>query len=172
MKLRSLITETPNWPKDGINFLDITPILENPRAFIHCVNQFANYAKDNQVTSLVAVESRGFPFAAGIANEIRLPLVLARKPNKLPRPVYSHSYVTEYSTDTIEIKESAHVGNRPLIIDDLLATGGTANAVAELLKNNFNISQIFCGVVINLSFLPGAELLKQNQIELKCLETY
>jgi adenine phosphoribosyltransferase len=170
MNLKSIITETPNWPSEGINFLDITPILENPAVFDYCVDQFITLAKS--ATSIVAVESRGFPLGAVIANRLSIPLVLVRKPNKLPRPVYSESYVTEYSTDTLEIKQSANIGTHPMIIDDLLATGGTVNAVVTLLKKNFNPVSISCGVIINLSFLPGEQLLRDLQIDLMSLETY
>jgi adenine phosphoribosyltransferase len=125
-----------------------------------------------QSSSIVAIESRGFPIGAVLAQQLKLPLVLVRKPNKLPRPVYSQSYTTEYSTDSVEIKQSANVRDYPLIVDDLLATGGTVTAAADLLKNNFAVNLVRCAVIINLSFLPGAELLKQNQIELLSLETY
>jgi adenine phosphoribosyltransferase len=170
MNLKSIITETPDWPNEGINFLDITPILENPSVFDYCVDQFITFAKS--ATSIVAVESRGFPLGAVVANRLAIPLVLVRKPNKLPRPVYSESYITEYSTDTLEIKQSAKIGTHPLIIDDLLATGGTVNAVATLLKKNFNPIQITCGVIINLSFLPGEQMLRDLQVDLMSLETY
>ena len=170
MNLKSIITETPDWPTAGVNFLDITPILENPAVFDYCVDQFVGVAKT--ATSIVAVESRGFPLGAVIANRLSIPLILVRKPNKLPRPVYTESYTTEYSTDTLEIKQSADVGSHPIIIDDLLATGGTVRAVVELLKKNFNPTQIACGVIINLSFLPGEQLLKDHQVNLMSLETY
>jgi adenine phosphoribosyltransferase len=170
MNLKSIITETPNWPTAGVNFLDITPILENPSVFDYCVDQFVATAQT--ATSIVAVESRGFPIGAVLANRLALPLVLVRKPGKLPGAVYSESYVTEYSTDTVEIKQTANVGTRPMIIDDLLATGGTVRAVVTLLKKNFDPTQITCGVIINLSFLPGEQLLRDLQVNLTSLETY
>jgi len=170
MNLKNIITETANWPTEGINFLDITPILENPAVFDYCVDQFIALAKS--ATSIVAVESRGFPLGAVLANRLSIPLVLVRKPNKLPRPVYSESYVTEYSTDTLEIKQSSNIGTHPLIIDDLLATGGTVNAVVTLLKKNFNPVQVSCGVIVNLSFLPGEQLLRDLQVEVMSLATY
>ena len=170
MNLKSIITETPNWPSEGVNFLDITPILENPSVFDYCVDQFVGVAKT--ATSIVAIESRGFPIGAVLANRLGIPLVLVRKPGKLPGALYSESYTTEYSTDTLEIKQSANIGTHPMIIDDLLATGGTVNAVVTLLKKNFNPVSISCGVIINLSFLPGEQLLRDNQIDLTSLETY
>ena len=170
MNLKSIITETPNWPSEGVNFLDITPILENPSVFDYCVDQFVGVAKT--ATSIVAIESRGFPIGAVLANRLGIPLVLVRKPGKLPGALYSESYTTEYSTDTLEIKQSANIGTHPMIVDDLLATGGTVNAVVTLLKKNFNPVSISCGVIINLSFLPGEQLLRDNQIDLTSLETY
>lgn len=170
MNLKNIITETADWPKPGVNFLDITPILENAQVFDWCIDQFVAVAKS--ATSVVAIESRGFPIGAVLANRLGIPLVLVRKPGKLPGAVYSESYTTEYSTDTLEIKQSSPVGTHPMIIDDLLATGGTVSAVATLLKNNFDPVRIICGVIINLSFLPGEQLLKQNQIDLISLETY
>jgi len=170
MNLKNIITETADWPRPGVNFLDITPILENPAVFDYCVNQLVAHAQG--ATSIVAVESRGFPLGAVVANRLGIPLVLVRKPGKLPRPVYSESYVTEYSTDTLEIKQSSNIGTHPIVIDDLLATGGTVTAVVTLLKKNFDPIRITCGVIINLSFLPGEQLLRLNQVEVKSLETY
>ena len=170
MNLKNIITETANWPRTGVNFLDITPILENPSVFDWCIDQFVSVS--GSATSIVAVESRGFPLGAVVANRLGIPLVLVRKPGKLPGAVYSESYATEYSTDTVEIKQSANVGTHPMIIDDLLATGGTVNAVVTLLKNNFDPIRISCGVIINLSFLPGEQLLRLNQVDLTSLETY
>jgi adenine phosphoribosyltransferase len=170
MNLKNIITETADWPRPGINFLDITPILENPRVFDYCVDQFIMVAKS--ATSIVAVESRGFPLGAVMANRLAIPLILVRKPNKLPRPVYAESYVTEYSTDTLEIKQTSNVGTHPLIVDDLLATGGTVNAVVTLLKKNFDPVSITCGVIINLGFLPGEQLLQNSQVEVMSLVTY
>ena len=172
MNLKSIIPVVPNWPKPGVNFLDITPILENSDAFAYCTNQIVKHIHSVNATSIVAVESRGFPFAAAAAHVSRLPMVLARKPNKLPGAVYQQSYNTEYSTDTIEIKQTALVGPRPIIIDDLLATGGTIVAVTKLLRKNFTIDQVTAAVVINLKFLPGHDVLATNSIKLFSLEEY
>lgn len=172
MNLKSIIPIVPDWPKPGVNFLDITPILENPDAFSYCTEQIVNYIRSVDATSIVAVESRGFPFAAAAAHVSGLPMLLARKPNKLPGAVYQQSYDTEYSTDTIEIKQTAQVGSRPIIIDDLLATGGTILAVAELLRKNFTVDQVTAAVVINLKFLSGHDVLATNSIRLFSLEDY
>ena len=172
MNLKSIIPVVPNWPKPGVNFLDITPILENSDAFSYCTEQIVKHIHSVNATSIVAVESRGFPFAAAATHVSGLPMILARKPNKLPGEVYQQSYDTEYSTDTIEIKQTAQVGVRPIIIDDLLATGGTILAVAELLRKNFTVDQVTAAVVINLKFLPGHNVLDTNSVRLFSLEDY
>jgi adenine phosphoribosyltransferase len=172
MNLKLIIPSIPNWPQPGVDFLDITPVLETPSAFAHCVEWLVKCVQDSGATSLVAMESRGFPFAAAAAHAVNLPLILARKPNKLPRPVYAKTYNTEYSTDCVEIKISAPVGARPLVIDDLLATGGTIQAVSELLTCDFGVEQVSAAVIVNLKFLPGESVLKQNSIQLFSLEDY
>ena len=172
MNLKSIIPVVPNWPKPGVNFLDITPILENSNAFSYCTEQIVKHIHSVNATSIVAVESRGFPFAAAAAHVSGLPMVLARKPNKLPGAVYQQSYNTEYSTDAIEIKQTAQVGSRPIIIDDLLATGGTIVAVAKLLRKNFTVDQVTAAVVIDLKFLSGHDVLDTNSIKLFSLEEY
>jgi adenine phosphoribosyltransferase len=172
MNLKLIIPTISNWPRPGVNFLDITPVLETPAAFAHCVEWLIRCVQESNATSLVAMESRGFPFAAAVAHQINLPLILARKPNKLPRPVYAKSYTTEYSIDSVEIKISAPVGARPLVVDDLLATGGTIQAVSELLSCDFAVEQVSAAVIVNLKFLPGESVLNQNSIQLFSLEDY
>jgi len=172
MNLKLIIPTIPNWPQPGVNFLDITPVLETPSAFAHCTDWLIRCAQSAGATSLVAMESRGFPFAAAAAHAANLPLILARKPGKLPRPVYAKTYNTEYSTDTVEIKISAPVGARPLVVDDLLATGGTIQAVSELLTCDFAVDQVAAAVIVNLKFLPGESVLNQNSIRLFSLEDY
>lgn len=172
MNLKSIIPVIANWPRPGVNFLDITAVLENPAAFAYCVDWLTDTARQHQATSLVAVESRGFPFAAAAAKILNIPLVLARKPNKLPGAVFAQSYRTEYSTDTIEIKQSSPVGTRPLIVDDLLATGGTMAAVSDLLNTNFGVVHVAGAVIVDLKFLAGHQLLNNRNIEVFALETY
>jgi adenine phosphoribosyltransferase len=172
MNLKLIIPTIPNWPRPGVDFLDITPVLETPAAFTYCVEWLTRCAQEAEATSLVAMESRGFPFAAAVAYATNLPLILARKPNKLPRPVYAKNYDTEYSTDCVEIKISAPMGARPLVIDDLLATGGTIQAVSELLTSNFSVDQVSAAVIVNLKFLPGESVLNKNSIRLFSLEDY
>ena len=172
MNLKSIIPTVTDWPKPGVNFLDITPVLENPKAFAHCTKWLINCVRSCGATSLVAMESRGFPFAASVAHATNLPLILARKSGKLPGPVYQKIYATEYSTDILEIKQSSPVGARPLVIDDLLATGGTIQAVSELLTGNFSVEQVSAAVIVNLKFLSGQTVLSQKSIQLFSLEDY
>ena len=172
MSLKDCIPIVPNWPKPGVNFLDITGILENPRAFAETTNWLTAQIKKHNATSVVAVESRGFPLAAVSAKALGLPLVLARKKDKLPGEVFTKTYNTEYSQDSISIKQSSSVGNRPYVVDDILATGGTALAAVELLKDNWAIDKLAVGVVISLEFLPGRSNLNTKQIHIDTLLTY
>jgi len=172
MDLKNCIPVVPDWPVPGVNFLDITGILENPRAFAQTTNWLTSQVRAFDATSIVAIESRGFPLAAVAAKALGLPLVLARKKDKLPGKVFTKTYDTEYSKDSISIKQSSPVGNRPYIVDDILATGGTALAAAELLKENWAIEQTACGIIISLEFLPGRQQLANNQIHLDTLLNY
>ena len=172
MNLKSLIPTVPDWPLPGVNFLDITAVLENPRAFAYCISTLGQYCSNWSVTSLIAVESRGFPFASALAIQLGLPLILARKHGKLPGAVYSQTYSTEYSQDQIEIQQSSLLGSRPVIVDDLLATGGTILAVADLVRQNFSVDSVQAVTVINLSFLPGHQALKDAGIAYQAVEVY
>jgi adenine phosphoribosyltransferase len=172
MNLKQFITSVPNWPKPGVNFLDITPLLENPAAFDYCTEWLVDQIRNTGATSVVAVESRGFIFGSAAARLAQVPLVLVRKAGKLPGDVYNVTYDTEYSTDTLEIKTTANPGTDPLVIDDLLATGGTFIAVNNLLRQNFNVSTVSAASIINLAFLPGAVNLTNNNIAYVSLETY
>jgi adenine phosphoribosyltransferase len=112
----------------------------------------------------VAVESRGFVFAAPVARQLGLPLILVRKRGKLPGTTVQHSYQTEYSTDTIEMHPHAPVGTHPLIVDDLLATGGTIMAAAHLIRSQWSNTTISAAVIINLQNLPGGTALTADRI--------
>ena len=172
MDLKKLIPVIPDWPKAGVDFLDVTALLEDPAAFSYCTSWLVENIHQIGATSLIAVESRGFPFAAAAARLAHIPLILARKAGKLPGKVYSESYTTEYSTDTIEIKAGSHPGTHPIIVDDLLATGGTVTAVARLLRKNFKTDNVFAATVINLQFLSGTSVLALNNINYTSLVTY
>jgi adenine phosphoribosyltransferase len=110
--------------------------------------------------------------AAVSAKALGLPLVLARKKDKLPGAVFTKTYDTEYSQDSISIKQSSNIGSRPYIVDDILATGGTALAAADLIRTNWNIDECACGIIISLEFLPGRQQLVDHRIHLDTLLNY
>lgn len=165
-----LIMDVPNFPKMGVNFKDITPILSHPEAFRsltgHFVDQIAplrSGAKD----CLVAIESRGFLFACAMAPVLEMPVVLARKPGKLPRKTASYTYELEYGSDTIEIHADAITpGEEVFIIDDVLATGGTAHAV-ETLCLNMGAQVKSHHFLMELSFLEGGQKLSAPYYTMK-----
>ena len=172
MNLKEYIPVVPNWPKPGVNFLDISGITINPLAMSYCVERLVKCITDNDITSIVAVDSRGFLFAGAAGIQSATPVVLARKKGKLPGECYSHTYATEYSTDTVELQKNTVLGARPLIMDDLLATGGTILAVNYLIKQNFTVESVFAAVVINLKFLPGEKQLADHSILLTSIVNY
>lgn len=167
-ELKKKIPVHKDWPKPGINFIDINGIITDPLAYDTCIDWLKSLAFKRSPTSIVAIESRGFLFGSPIAQSLKLPLIIVRKPNKLPGQLKTISYGTEYSTDMLSIQANAPVGDRPLIVDDLLATGGTIIAVKKLL----GLDKINAGVIINLSFLPGLKNLKENNISCDALISY
>ncbi len=133
--IASAIRPIPDFPKKGIVFRDITTLLTSPQAFQAACDRMAEAARGLGATSIVAIESRGFLFGAPLAVALKLPLVIVRKPGKLPGKVVREEYTLEYGTDALEIQEDAlKRGDRAVIIDDLLATGGTARAAALLTQ--------------------------------------
>ena len=166
--LKKQIPIYKDWPKPGINFIDINGILVNPLAFNECVEWLKNIVWNKGATSIVAIESRGFVFGSPVAAQLKIPLVLVRKPNKLPGELKTITYDTEYSTDSLSIQANAPIGKNPLIIDDLLATGGTILAVKKLLE----VDKVNAAVIIELSFLLGHKLLIDNGISCNSLIQY
>ena len=159
LDLKSQIPTFTDWPRPGVNFLDVGALLASPELMQQITQWFALTAEIHRATSLVAVESRGFLFAAPASVYAKVPLILARKPGKLPGECVSFRYDTEYSTDCLEIQQHAPVGTRPLIIDDVLATGGTACAVANMLANNWDTESVAVSTLIELGFLSGRQRL-------------
>ncbi|MBU3693352.1 MAG: adenine phosphoribosyltransferase [Rhodocyclaceae bacterium] len=155
MDLKAIIPVVPDFPRAGVGFLDITAVLHHPPAYDWCVAQLAGFAQARGASSVVAVESRGFLFGAPVAQRLGLPLVVARKPGKLPGAVHGITYETEYSVDELQVQHHAPLGQRPWVVDDVLATGGTLLAVAALLERDFDVSPAGAGVVVSLEFLPG-----------------
>src|SRR3989338_2530402 len=135
MDLTKVIRTIPNWPKPGIMFRDITTLLQNPEAFAYCIQQFKEHYQTKKITKIAGIESRGFIFGAALAYEMHLPFVLIRKKGKLPAETVAQEYQLEYGTNTIEVhKDAIEKGDQVLIIDDLIATGGTMGAACKLVE--------------------------------------
>ena len=162
MNLKDFIRSIPDYPKKGILFRDITTLIKNERAFTECINQIVERSKKFQFNKIGAVESRGFVFASAISYILNKPFIMLRKKNKLPSEVYSVDFELEYGSATIEMhKDSVDEKDKVLIIDDLIATGGTAEAAAKLIKISKGEVAGFI-FVINLFDLPGNNLLKKK----------
>jgi adenine phosphoribosyltransferase len=159
MDLTPFIRDVPDFPKPGIMFKDITPLLRSPQALDYVSHALAEPFLHAGITSVVAIESRGFIFGTGVARVLGAGLVPVRKPGKLPWKTRTYEYTLEYGSGVLEIHDDALVaGDRALIIDDVLATGGTAAAAAYLVRElGATIAGI--GMVIELSFLNGREKL-------------
>lgn len=151
MKLEDLdksIRRVPDFPKPGILFYDITSILVNPDAFRFCINQMLEIYKNSNFDAVAAVESRGFIFAAPFAEKLGIPLILIRKKGKLPGETYQASYALEYGTATIEVhKADVKKGQKILVVDDLIATGGTLGASKNVLEQGGAVVTDFFGVI-------------------------
>ena len=162
MNLKDYIRSIPDYPKKGILFRDITTLLENEKAYYSCINQLAKLSKKYQINKIAAIESRGFVFASTLSYLLKKPLVLLRKKNKLPGKKISINFKLEYGTSTIEMhKNSIKKNDSILIIDDLIATGGTAEAGAKLVEKSSGIVAGFI-FVINLFDLGGRKLLEDK----------
>lgn len=157
MDLDKVIRKVPNFPKPGILFYDITSIFTNPEAFQFVLDQMDKLYKDTQIDGVIAIESRGFLLGAPFALKRSLPLVLARKGGKLPGDTIARSYSLEYGEASLEIHTSDLTpGKKWLIVDDLIATGGTLRAVAEMVENQgAEVAGIFS--IIGLTFLNYME---------------
>ncbi|MBN2656466.1 MAG: adenine phosphoribosyltransferase [Spirochaetales bacterium] len=162
--LDDVIRKVPDFPKPGILFYDITSIMMNPGAFKWVLDKMAEVYSSRSIGAVAAVESRGFIFAAPLAERLGLPLILVRKAGKLPGETIKKSYELEYGEATIEIhKADIPVGKNVLIVDDLLATGGTLKAAADLLKEGgAEVTDVFS--VIGLPFLNFDEVLEGYNI--------
>lgn len=160
MSLETFIRNVPDFPKPGINFLDFSPLLEDPKLFKETVESLAKSCSHLQFDKLIAIESRGFILGAALAQHMERGFVMVRKKGKLPGKTHSHSYDLEYGSDTLEILEhSLEKGEKVLIIDDVLATGGTAQAT-ETLVNKVGAQVTGFLFLIELSFLKGREKLQ------------
>lgn len=159
LNLESRIRTVPHFPKEGIMFKDITPLLQDPKAVHYVIGKFAEHYQHKQIDAVACAESRGFIFGAMLAYELSVPFVPLRKPGKLPYKTIRQDFETEYSTDAFEMHiDAVEKGQNVLVIDDLLATGGTAKAAADLIeKMGGNV--VGLAFVIELSYLHGREKL-------------
>lgn len=163
-EIHALIKDVPDFPKPGIVFKDITPLLAHPRGFAATIEHLATHAEGQRADAILAIESRGFIFGAALAREINLPMHLVRKRGKLPRDVISMEYELEYGFDQVEVHTDAiEPGRRYLVVDDLIATGGTAGAVVKLVEQQ-RAEIAACLFVIELTFLNGRELLGDHKV--------
>ena len=162
MDLKNYIRSIQNYPKKGILFRDITTLIKDANAFKYTVNEMVKMTENHNFNKVIAIESRGFVFASAMAYQLSKPLILIRKKNKLPAATYSEDFELEYGKATIEIhKDSIEAKNKVIIIDDLIATGGTAMAAAKLVEKSGGKIESFV-FVINLFDLGGKDLLEKN----------
>ncbi len=162
--LKRLIRDVPDFPKKGIVFKDVTPLLADPDGFRRVIGALAERTSDLRAKKIVGIESRGFIFGAALARELGAGFVPVRKPGKLPWKTVRESYALEYGTDSIEIHHDAvTAGERVIIVDDLLATGGTLGACAKLVRS-LGGDIAACLVVIELGFLKGRERVAPHEV--------
>ncbi len=172
MNLKTFIREVPDFPQKGINFIDITTMLKNPGAFGFVVDKIFNEFKGKGITKVVSLESRGFIIGGAVAYRLNAGFVPIRKSGKLPAETFSKKYELEYGTDLIEIHKDALDENDVVLIhDDLLATGGTAIAAIELVKE-LKVKKIYLSFICNLSFLKNRKKDEIEQYNAHILVTY
>lgn len=164
MDLSRYIRDVPDFPKPGIIFKDITPLLAQPAAFAHAIDLFTERYQRRPPDAIAAAEARGFLFAAPLALRLGLPFVPLRKPGKLPHTTYSFAYELEYGKAELQVHiDAVRPGARVLLVDDLLATGGTMGAACHLIaKAGGQVAE--CAFLIELAFLHGREQLKPHEV--------
>ena len=176
LDLKQYIRTVDNFPIDGIEFKDITSLIETPEAFVKTCDELTRITKEFGADLVASIESRGFIFAGTMARDLHLPFVLARKPGKLPNETFQKSFELEYGSTSIEIQKNTKVSSNQkiLIVDDLVATGGTAIACAELFTENFNVknSDILILGVIDLTALGGSSLIREKGYAIETLIDY
>jgi len=164
MTLNQYIRDIQDFPKPGVVFKDITPLLANPEAIKACMALLINNLKERNIDKVVGVESRGFFFATLLAYELQAGFIPVRKPNKLPYETISSSYELEYGLDTLEVHTDAiQKGDKVLIHDDVLATGGTAKAVCDLVEK-LGGEIVQCNFLMELSFLKGRDKISKYEV--------
>ena len=169
MNLKDFIRSIPDYPKKGILFRDITTLIKDENAFAETINQIVERSRKYNFTKIAAIESRGFVFASAVSYILKKPFILLRKKNKLPADVHSVDFELEYGEATIEVhKDSFKKNDSVLIIDDLIATGGTAEAAAKLVEMSGAKVALFI-FVINLFDLGGCNILKNKNYKVENL---
>jgi adenine phosphoribosyltransferase len=164
LNLKDYIRAVPDFPKPGIMFRDITPLLAHPDAFKQSIVQMADQFRGRKIDAILAAEARGFLFAAPLAIELGARLVPVRKPGKLPYKAHTYKYDLEYGSDTLQMHIDALLpGDQVLLVDDLLATGGTMEACIKLAEM-CDAHVMGCAFAIELSFLDGRKRLKNREI--------
>jgi adenine phosphoribosyltransferase len=164
MDLRDHIASIPDYPREGIVFRDVTPLFLNPEALRQAVDEVSEYAQSLDVDLVVSAEARGFMLGGAVAVQIGAGFIPARKPGKLPREVNTVEYVLEYGVDALEMHKDALAGGaRVLVHDDLLATGGTAAALCELVEQA-GADVAGCAFIIELAFLEGRKRLAPHDV--------
>lgn len=159
------LRDVPDYPKPGILFKDISPLLQDADAFAACIDDLADLARETGATHIAGMESRGFLFGTPLAKQLGLGFLPIRKPGKLPWKTFAESYDLEYGQDTLEIHTDASAaGERVLLVDDLLATGGTAAASVKLVRRT-GAEVVGCLFVIELGFLGGRDLLHGIEVQ-------
>ena len=174
--LKPHIRTVEHYPIDGVTFRDITSLLEAPTAFTRACHEMTKLCTGFDPTVIASIESRGFIFAGPLARDLALPLVLARKPGKLPNAAFSRAFDLEYGSTALEIQKNTTLTrqDKVVIVDDLIATGGTAIACAELLNEHFAVAKqnILILALIDLPGLGGSQLIRANGFEVASLVSY
>jgi len=170
--LKSIIREIPDWPKKGINFKDITPLLQNKKAFKEAINLIVKPFKGKKIDKIVGIDARGFLIAAPVAYKLNSGLAIVRKPGKLPHKTIEQAYTLEYGKNAIQMHEDAvQKGDRVLLVDDLIATGGTAEAACDLVEK-LNGKIVGVSASIDLPFLNGSQKLRSRGYKVRSLISY
>lgn len=176
LDIKKYIRTVRDFPIDGIKFRDITSLIEMPEAFVKTCKELTRITAEFNATIIASIESRGFIFAGSISYDLALPFVLARKPGKLPNDTYKKDFDLEYGSTSIEIQKNTKINSndRIVIVDDLVATGGTAIACSEILTENFNVkkSNILILGIIDLPDLGGSKRIRDDGYNIEALVTY
>jgi len=174
MNIKEKIRTVKNFPKTGVDFLDITTILSDPLAFKFTVDWLEDVVNSNSIKSIVAIDARGFIWGGAVGAITGIPLFLARKSGKLPGATYEITYNTEYSTATVAMLVNQKIEGPVMVIDDIIATGGTSHAVGEIINTLWHIdnhNQIHCAIA-DLSFLGGKSMLEKENYRVTSLVSF